>query len=55
MTFSAGFGGSIYNADEPQANVVISKGVTGELEFYANFLYSGREDVEHGLLTIIFI
>ena len=34
------------NGDEPQVNVVIPKGVTGELEFYANFLNSGREDIE---------
>ena len=34
------------NGDEPQVSVVISDGSTGELTYYANFLHSGREDVE---------
>jgi uncharacterized repeat protein (TIGR02543 family)/uncharacterized repeat protein (TIGR01451 family) len=33
------------NGEKPQETVTIPKGSTGELEFYANFLYSGREDV----------
>jgi uncharacterized repeat protein (TIGR02543 family)/uncharacterized repeat protein (TIGR01451 family) len=32
------------NGDIPQKTAVIPKGATGELEFYANYLYSGRED-----------
>ena len=32
------------NGEQPQENIIIPKGSTGELEFYANFLYSGRED-----------
>ncbi|MDL2305892.1 FG-GAP-like repeat-containing protein [Bacteroides sp. OttesenSCG-928-D19] len=32
------------NGDKPQAVVTIPEGSTGELEFYANFLYSGREN-----------
>ena len=31
------------NGDEPQLNVVIQSGSTGELLYYANFLESGRE------------
>ncbi|MDR0700718.1 MAG: InlB B-repeat-containing protein, partial [Tannerella sp.] len=31
--------------EEPQKTVTIPEGSTGELEFYANFLYSGREDI----------
>ncbi|MDR2914481.1 MAG: FG-GAP-like repeat-containing protein [Tannerella sp.] len=31
------------NGEEPQENVLISTGSTGELVFYANFLYSGKE------------
>ena len=34
------------NGETPQQSVVISGGATGELMFYANFLLSGREDVE---------
>ena len=34
------------NGEKPQQSVVIANGSTGELVFYANFLYSGREDVE---------
>jgi uncharacterized repeat protein (TIGR02543 family) len=33
------------NGDDPQMTVTISKGSTGERTYYANFLYSGREDV----------
>ena len=36
-----GWSGS--NGDEPQLNVVIQAGTTGEIEFYANYLHSGRE------------
>jgi uncharacterized repeat protein (TIGR02543 family) len=32
------------NGDDPQTEVVILRGSTGELEYYANYLYSGRED-----------
>jgi Listeria/Bacterioides repeat len=32
------------NGDEPQLNVVIQSGSTGELLYYANFLESGREN-----------
>ena len=32
------------NGEIPQECVIIPEGSTGELEFYANFLYSGRED-----------
>ena len=32
------------NGDEPQQNVIIPERSTGGLEFYANFLYSGREN-----------
>ncbi|MDR1097561.1 MAG: InlB B-repeat-containing protein, partial [Tannerella sp.] len=32
------------NGDDPQTEVVIPHGSTGELEYYANYLYSGRED-----------
>lgn len=35
------------NGNEPQQSVVITKGSTGELTYYANFLYSGREDDSH--------
>ena len=31
------------NGEEPQLNVTILKGSTGKLDFYANFLYSGKE------------
>ena len=31
------------NGDEPQQNIVIAAGSTGKLEYYANFLLSGRE------------
>ena len=34
------------NGDEPQQEVVITNGSMGKLTFYANFLHSGREDVE---------
>ena len=34
------------NGDEPQPTVVIPESSTGELTFFANFLHSGREDVE---------
>ncbi|MDR1335980.1 MAG: hypothetical protein LBK22_04020, partial [Tannerella sp.] len=34
------------NGDEPQAEVVIASGSTGERDYYANYLYSGRETVE---------
>ena len=34
------------NADEPQQSVVVAKGSTGKLTFYANFLISGRENIE---------
>jgi uncharacterized repeat protein (TIGR02543 family) len=33
------------NGKEPQKTVTIPKGSTGELELYANFLHSGRENV----------
>jgi uncharacterized repeat protein (TIGR02543 family) len=33
------------NGDEPQPSVTIPAGSTGEREYYANYLYSGREDV----------
>jgi uncharacterized repeat protein (TIGR02543 family) len=33
------------NGEEPQAIVTIPKGLTGEVAYYANFLYSGREDI----------
>ncbi len=33
------------NGEEPQIDVIIPKGSTGKLEFYANFLHSGREDM----------
>ena len=33
------------NSEEPQPSVVIAKGSTGELTFYANFLHSGREEI----------
>jgi uncharacterized repeat protein (TIGR02543 family) len=36
-----GWSGS--NGDEPQLTVTIPTGSTGEREYYANFLYSGRE------------
>jgi uncharacterized repeat protein (TIGR02543 family)/uncharacterized repeat protein (TIGR01451 family) len=32
------------NGEESQKTVTIPKGSTGELEYYANFLYSGREN-----------
>ena len=32
------------NGEEPQPNVIIPTGSTGGLEFYANYLNSGRED-----------
>ncbi len=32
------------NGEKPQLDVIISGGSTGELEFYANFLRSGKED-----------
>ena len=32
------------NGEIPQQTVTIREGSTGELEFYANFLYGGRED-----------
>ena len=32
------------NGDEPQQNIVIAAGSTGKLEYYANFLLSGREE-----------
>ena len=32
------------NGEEPQHDVIISQGTTGELEYYANFLNSGREN-----------
>ena len=32
------------NGEEPQRNVTVLKGSTGERTYYANFLYSGRED-----------
>ena len=32
------------NGDDPQSVVKIPAGSTGELEFYANFMYSNRED-----------
>ena len=32
------------NGDNPQQNLVIANGSTGELKFYANFLKSGSED-----------
>ena len=32
------------NGDDPQPIVTIPNGSTGELEYYANFLYSGREN-----------
>lgn len=32
------------NGEELQQQVIIPEGTTGELEFYANFLYSGRKD-----------
>ena len=34
------------NGEEPQQSVVIPAGSTGELIYYANFLLSGREEVE---------
>ena len=34
------------NGNEPQQSVVIASGTTGEQTFYANFLYSGREDAK---------
>ena len=34
------------NGEEPQSSIVITNGSTGGLSFYANFLHSGREDVE---------
>jgi uncharacterized repeat protein (TIGR02543 family) len=34
------------NGDDPQAEVTIPHGSTGERDYYANYLYSGREDVE---------
>jgi uncharacterized repeat protein (TIGR02543 family) len=34
------------NGDEPEAEVTIPHGSTGERDYYANYLYSGREDVE---------
>ena len=34
------------NGEKPQLSVVITSGSTGELTFYANFLHSGREDVD---------
>ena len=34
------------NGEAPQQSVVIEKGTTGELTFYANFLHGGREEVE---------
>lgn len=32
------------NGEKPQLSVTIPKGSTGELEYYANYLYSGREE-----------
>jgi uncharacterized repeat protein (TIGR02543 family) len=32
------------NGGEPQLSVVIASGSTGERDYYANYLYSGRED-----------
>jgi uncharacterized repeat protein (TIGR02543 family) len=32
------------NGDTPQMTVTIPKGSTGERSYYANYLYSGRED-----------
>ncbi|MDR1223593.1 MAG: hypothetical protein LBL07_12060 [Tannerella sp.] len=34
------------NGDEPEAEVTIPHGSTGERDYYANYLYSGREAVE---------
>jgi uncharacterized repeat protein (TIGR02543 family) len=34
------------NGDDPQPSVVIPHGSTGERDYYANYLYSGREAVE---------
>jgi uncharacterized repeat protein (TIGR02543 family) len=34
------------NGDDPQAEVVILHGSTGERDYYANYLYSGREKIE---------
>ena len=34
------------NGEEPQQNITIAGGSTGELEFYANFLYSGCENIK---------
>jgi len=39
------------NGDEPQSDVNIQNGSTGELTFYANFLNSGREDVEEATVN----
>ncbi|MDR1335425.1 MAG: FG-GAP-like repeat-containing protein [Tannerella sp.] len=34
------------NGDDPQLSVIIPPGSTGERDYYANYLYSGRETVE---------
>jgi uncharacterized repeat protein (TIGR02543 family) len=43
--FFTGWTGS--NGDEPQLSVVIPRGSTGERDYYANYRYSGREDVDN--------
>ncbi|MDR1525305.1 MAG: hypothetical protein LBS79_08665, partial [Tannerella sp.] len=39
------------NGDEPQQTVTIPEGSTGELYFYANFLYSGHENAERAKMA----
>jgi uncharacterized repeat protein (TIGR02543 family) len=34
------------NGDEPQPSVVIASGSTGERDYFANYLYSGRDGIE---------
>jgi uncharacterized repeat protein (TIGR02543 family) len=40
------------NGDDPQAEVVIPRGSTGERDYYANYLYGGREKIEGQALVL---